>query len=80
MLIHGLSHTPHLGLYAQGRDRTLVLSQLAALVTFFIAAIALNGSLGVTSVPAALCAAFAAMYVWKTLAYKEMLSELNAST
>lgn len=80
MLIYGLSHTPHLGLYAQGRDRTLVLSQLAALVTFFIAAIALNGSLGVTSVPAALCAAFAVMYLWKTLAYREMLRELNAST
>lgn len=80
MLIYGLSQTPHLGLYAQGRDRTLVLSQLAALVTFFIAAIALNGSLGVTSVPAALCAAFAVMYLWKTLAYREMLRELNAST
>lgn len=80
MLIYGLSHTPHLGLYAQGRDRTLVLSQLAALVTFFIAAIALNGSLGVTSVPAALCTAFAVMYLWKTLAYREMLRELNAST
>ncbi len=80
MLIYGLSHTPHLGLYAQGRDRTLVLSQLAALVTFLISAIALNDSLGVTSVPAALCAAFAALYLWKALAYKEMLRELNVST
>lgn len=79
MFIYGMSHTPHLGLYAQGRDRTLITSQTASLLTFLITAAGLNGSLGTTAVPVALCAAFSVLLLWKTVVYKRMIYELNAS-
>lgn len=80
MLIYGISHTPHLGLYAQGKDRTIVLSQLAALLTFVIVGAGLASTLQSTAIPAALCAAFALMLVWKSFAYRRMATELKAIT
>lgn len=79
MFIYGISHTPHLGLYAQGRDRTLVISQAASLLTFLFTAAGLNESLGTTAVPVALCAAFSVLLLWKTVVYKHMIDELKES-
>ena len=79
MFIYGLSHTPHLGLYSQGKNRTLVLSHLAALLAFITTTICLSGTLGATAVPIALCAAFLLILLWKTLAYRRMINELNST-
>ena len=80
MFIYGVSHIPHLGLYAQGRDRTLVTSQTASFLTFLITAASLSGSLGTTAVPVALCSAFSVLLVWKTIVYRRMIDELNVSS
>ena len=76
MFIFGMNHIPHLGLYAQGRDRPIVLSHLTALISFIIIAVFLNSYLGIVAVPLAMCSAFTLMAVWKVLAYKKMMREL----
>lgn len=79
MFIYGISHTPHLGLYAQGRDRTLLFSQIGALLTFVLVAASLQANLGITAIPIALCVAFFVLWLWKFVAYNKMLAELNLS-
>lgn len=79
MLVYGISHIPHLGLYAHGKDKVLMLSQLAALAAFFFITFVSKSVLGVMAVPVALFLTFVFMLVWKAIAYNRLLSELSST-
>lgn len=76
--VFGLSHTSHMGLYAQKKDRVILSSQVASLVLFFVIVGILKDGLGVTAVPVSLFVAFSLMLLWKNLAYRKMYRELIA--
>ena len=69
MTIYSLGMIPHYGLYAQHRDRVLVLSHWLGAVVFCLSTWALSLAWPVFAVPVGLCAAFASIFAWKTIAY-----------
>ena len=77
--IHAISLIPHVGLYARGRDRALVFSQLAGFAVFLAAALASGAGDRLMAVARALCLAFSVMLVWKWVAYRS-LRQARAST
>lgn len=62
----------HIGLYALGRGRSLVFSQLAGFATFLLAAALLPASDGPISVAIAMCIAFGVVLAWKLSAYRSI--------
>jgi O-antigen/teichoic acid export membrane protein len=70
--IYAVGLIPHVGLYARGKDRALVLSQLAGFTVFLAAAIVGDHSQGLMGVARALCLAFSVMLLWKVVAYRSL--------
>lgn len=66
--IYGISMIPHVGLYARGQDKVIIVSQLAALATFVIVA-TMGGGAGISIVPFALVAAFTVLLASKSIAF-----------
>jgi O-antigen/teichoic acid export membrane protein len=69
VLIHSLGIVPHVGLYAFGRDKPILYSQLFGFVCFILMIYFGASVYGVLVVPWALCLAFLGILVWKFLAY-----------
>ena len=70
--IYAVGLIPHIGLYAHGRDRALVLSQLAGFAVFLAVAIVGDHAQGLMNVATALCLAFSVMLAWKFVAYRSL--------
>jgi O-antigen/teichoic acid export membrane protein len=69
MLCYSLALVPHYGLYALGKDRQIIVSQLVALGAFVAVTGVLVGVGVQHAVPKGLCSAFATLLGWKTVAY-----------
>lgn len=72
--INVISLVPHLGLYALGKDRAIVLSQVCGFGVFLLLYVACR-PLGAVGVLAALCAAWSCILFWKTAAYRHAVSK-----
>ena len=70
--IYAIGLIPHVGLYARGRDRALVSSQLAGFAVFLGTALVIDRGRGLMAVAMALCLAFSVMLVWKWVAYRSL--------
>lgn len=70
--LYALSMIPHYGLYAQNRDRCIILSHIASLVVFVLSVSVIAIWLPNASVPIGLSFAFGVMLIWKTLAYLKL--------
>lgn len=74
--LYGISTIPHVGLYAHGRDRIIVASQLCGLAVFALTIWLGHKMGGVAIIPLALVAAFATILLWKLAAYLFLRREL----
>lgn len=72
MAFYCLSMIPHLGLYAHGRDRHLLLSQVAGFVLFILLAWLWGEQAGARAIPWAMCVAFGVVWIWKMVAYHRL--------
>lgn len=79
MVINALSMVPHFALYAQGCDKPIIQSHIAALFVFVTATWALSKSLSMMAVPIGLNLSFIVILVWKVIAY-EKLTKDNTKT
>jgi O-antigen/teichoic acid export membrane protein len=77
--LYALSTIPHVGLYAYGRDRPLVLGPLAGIVAFLCTCSLGGAALGTLVVPLALCAAFFVILSYKWAAYVRLRAELRVA-
>lgn len=68
--LFALGMIPHYGLYAQGRDRPIVRSHVAALVVFIGATAVAAQFSNALAVPLGLIAAFLLVFVWKLVAFR----------
>lgn len=69
MVINALGLVPHYALYAQGLDRHIICSHLAALPVFALSTWLVSMFQPVLAVPIGLSAAFTLILVWKAIAY-----------
>lgn len=77
IVLYAASVIPHVGLYACGWDRAILLSQLCGLAVFFLGVYWGGSSYGVIMVPWALCLSFLTILIWKVLAYCAMRNGRN---
>lgn len=68
MVINGLSMIPHYALYAQGRDRPIVVSHLASILVFVATTLPLSAFWPLTAVPMGLAITFTFILLWKSRA------------
>jgi O-antigen/teichoic acid export membrane protein len=78
MFLLALSQVPHWGLYAQGRDKPIIVSQFAGLATFMVSAWFTRYSLGTYSVLLGLNAAFGVILFWKSAVYLAQVRRLRS--
>lgn len=78
IVLYAASMVPHVGLYAHGRDRVILFSQLCGLAVFCLAVYWGASSYGVVMVPWALCLSFLTILIWKFLAYRAMRNSQGA--
>lgn len=69
MVLYCLGMVPHFALYAQGRDKPIIYSYIASLVFFVLTTWLFSQWKDYLAVPLGLCAAFALVLFWKTLAF-----------
>lgn len=69
VLLYSLGMIPHYYLYAQGKDRPIILSHLLGCTVFFISTWVLSSAVSYMAVPISLCIAFFAILTMKTLAF-----------
>ena len=67
--IYAISTIPHLGLYAHGKDRPIVLSQATAFLVFVACAVTVGPRADAVTVAKTLCLAFTVVLLWKGAAY-----------
>ncbi|HCF6301514.1 TPA: hypothetical protein VEO97_006283, partial [Pseudomonas aeruginosa] len=67
--LYGLSTIPHLGLYAYGRDRPILHSQLCGFCVFILSAYLFSSSWGVSSIAVSMAISFFFIFAWKISAY-----------
>ena len=72
MIVNALGLIPHYGLYAQGQDRQIIFSHIAALAIFISATWFLSTSHALLAVPIGLNLSFFVILIWKTTAYLKM--------
>lgn len=77
MVLNAVSMAPHYGLYAQGHDKPIIFSHVAALVFFMASTWLLSESFGPMAVPLGLNLAFAIIFGCKYFAYIFLLKNLN---
>lgn len=69
MVINALAMVPHYALYAQGCDKPIVYSHMAALLGFVLSTWALSKTHSALAVPIGLNISFTLILLWKTTAY-----------
>lgn len=67
ILLYSLSMIPHYWLYAQGKDRTIILSHLLGCAVFLLSTWLLTPTLSYMAIPISLCTAFMVILIFKTL-------------
>ena len=67
VVLYAFGMVAHYGIYAHHRDRTIVTSQLAGLAVFFAAGALTVPAYGAVGVPVAMCAAYTAILVHKSV-------------
>lgn len=72
MTINAISMVPHLALYAQGCDKPIIYSHIAALIGFLISTWILSSYFSVLAVPIGLNLSFAIILIWKAVAYRQL--------
>lgn len=72
VIIYALSTIPHLGLYSFGKDKPIVLSQVAGFIVFLAVSYCGMNHWGVIIIPWAMCLAFSVVLIWKLIAYHSM--------
>lgn len=70
MVINAIGMVPHYALYAQGRDKPIVISHIAALPAFALSTWAISRFDPVLAVPAGLVTGFTVILLWKAWAYR----------
>lgn len=68
-IFNAVGLVPHCALYASGQDRPIIISHIAALISFVISVLILVHHSGLLAVPQGLMMAFLVILVWKTIAY-----------
>lgn len=68
MILNAIGLVPHYALYALGHDRRIIAAHLLALPAFGLTTWAIAPRAPLLAVPAGVCAAFAGILLWKTLA------------
>lgn len=69
VILYSLGMVPHYCLYAQGKDRAIILSHLLGCAVFLLCTWALSSTLSYMAVPISLCIAFLAILTVKALAF-----------
>lgn len=69
LALYSYGMVPHIGLYARGNDRAIILSHLVGLAVFLAIVVAGGEAVGVLIVPWGLCLSFLSILLWKTVAY-----------
>ncbi|KZE32436.1 hypothetical protein AVW16_11580 [Crenobacter luteus] len=69
MVVNAFSMAPHFALYAQGKDKPIIYSHVAALIAFVASVMALQTSWPLLAVPIALNVSFAVVLAIKAFAY-----------
>ena len=75
--INALSLIPHVGLYALGKDRAIVFSQVFGFLVFLIFVLFFKSFFGIISVLSALCLAWLSILLWKVVAYRSAVLKFN---
>jgi O-antigen/teichoic acid export membrane protein len=75
--LYACSMIPHMALYARGRDRALLYSQLAGFGVFVTSCALLSPVAGLIAVAWAMCLGCCTILVWKLIAYGQMHRELE---
>jgi O-antigen/teichoic acid export membrane protein len=70
LLLYSLGMIPHYWLYAQGKDRAIILSHLLGFFIFLLSTWLLSQFISYLAVPVSLCAAFLTILVFKALAFQ----------
>lgn len=68
-VLSALSMVPHYGLYAQSRDRPIIISHIVGLIIFILATLFFIQYWPGIAIPLALCAAFFVIAIWKFIAF-----------
>lgn len=79
IFLQGLSMVPNLGLYAQGKDRSLIGANLLALVAFLLVAVLFGRESGAYGVVYAILTSSAILLVAKSLLYSRGLKTLKST-
>ncbi|MNN17640.1 hypothetical protein D3C81_1308340 [compost metagenome] len=64
-----LGMIPQFGLYAQGKDKHIIVSHIASFVVFVLVAYSLSAIMANFAIVVALLAGFSVSFVWKAVAY-----------
>jgi O-antigen/teichoic acid export membrane protein len=75
--LYGLSNVPHIGLYGLGRDRTIMISQIAGLAVLLVLGWPCAQAFGARGVLWGLAASFAVVLVWKALVLWGAVQEMQ---
>lgn len=78
MAINAVSMIPHYALYAQGMDKTIIHSHLAALVGFVLFTWVVSDEFSVLAIPLGLNMAFLIILIWKSVAYSRSITTLRS--
>ena len=68
-VLNAFGMIPHFALYAQGHDKPIIYSHVAALIVFVVATWVLSHHFSTLAVPIGLNFSFAFIFLWKTIAY-----------
>lgn len=69
MFLYAIGMIPHYALYAQGKDRPIIVSHSASILIFVVVVTILTVYTSYLAVPLALCVTFAVVLLWKTVAF-----------
>ena len=69
VVINALGMVPHYALYAQGRDRPIIVSHLAGMVTFIVVTFLAGYMVPQIAVPLGMASAFGVILLWKGICF-----------
>lgn len=75
IFFNAISMVPHYGMYAMSYDRPIIVSHIMTLIIFIALAYWLTGWSSEYGVPQALCGAFLAMLIYKTVVYLKIKAQ-----
>lgn len=70
--VNALGMIPHYGLYAQGKDRPIIVSHLVSVVIFAATTWLLSAIMPLLAVPIGLVSAYGYIFIWKSFAFLKL--------